>query len=527
LPTIQSHFRGNKDVFKRSLDELSQESVSTVLELIAQKSLYKGEEWEAVLKQFQKIQKQYMKLEDLKKDLFCWEQSVKVGPVISKIRNHSIGTLLIDITEGMELDEAVKRYEAIVAPSNYKRPKAIFTKKMLEDAQKQLEELGFMNSLGRRFAVIDDITINNIIYANKTSINKIQNNIFEELSNEVAVNPKNFNKVEEIAIEDFITKVIPTTQNIEVFMENKFKGNLVSLIAPKVKDSKTMFKWNNNFSWAYKGNITDSMKERVKDFGGDVEGVLRFSIQWNTCGDNQDDLDAHCKEPNGYHIYYGSKNNRNTTGKLDVDIRHPKTETQDGVAVENITWSNQNKMLEGTYKFYVHNYAKRGSRSGFTAEIEFDGQIHSFSYNTALRDQERIEVAEVIYSKKEGFKLIEKLPSTTSTQKVWNINTMQFHPVSVMMYSPNYWDEQQGIGHKHYFFMIDDCINDESPNGFFNEYLKEDLMKHKRVFEALGSKTKVEDSDNQLSGIGFSSTKRDSVICKVQGNTNRLLKIKF
>ena len=183
-------------------------------------------------------------------------------------------------------------------------------------------------------------------------------------------------------------------------------------------------------------------------------------------------------------------------------------------------------MEDGTYRFFVHNYNHRGGRTGFKAEIEFDGTIYHFEYDKALRQSENVYVAEVTL-KNGQFSIKELLPSTTSSKEIWNIKTNTFVPVSVIMYSPNYWDEQEGIGNRHYMFMLKGCKNDESPNGFFNEYLKAELAEHKRVFEALGSKMKVDDSDNQLSGVGFSSTKRDEVVVKVIGNTERLLKIKF
>jgi hypothetical protein len=526
--SLKGAFRDIRNVFKRSLEEITEEAVLTVLELIAQKSLYKGDEWEAVLKQFLKYHKEYNKLRVGDKENYCWEQSINVGPVIGKIRNHSIGTLLVDISEDVELDEAVRKYEAITAPTNYKRPKAVFTKKMLEDAQKKLEEMGLIDSLGRRFATLDDITVNNILFANRSAMSRINGSVFEDMKQELAVNPKSFEKVEEITIDKFISDVLPTAKNLEVLLENKHITNMVSLIAPKVKDCKTLFKWDNNFSWAYKGNITDSMKERVKSFGGKVDGVLRFSIQWNTEQDNDDDLDAHCNEPAGDHIYYGDARRHKSSGELDVDIRSPKSEIGNETAVENITWSDKSKMPNGTYKFHVHQFNARGAKSGFTAEIEFDGQIFSFAYNKPLRQGEVVPVADVMYDKKTGvFTLVEKLPSATSSRKVWNLDTNQFQPVSVLMFSPNYWNEQDGIGHKHYFFMLKNCVNDESPNGFFNEYLKEELMEQKRVFEALGSKMRVEDVEDQLSGVGFSSTKHTELVCKVEGTVSRVLKIKF
>lgn len=141
-----SQFRDVRNVFKRSLDEISKEAVDTVLELIAQNSLYKGAEWKKQLTEFKNYQKEYGKLTDEQKELWIWEKSIAAGAVIGKIRNHSIGTLLVNISEGMDLDLAVRKYEQIVAPVNYKRPKAIFTKKMLEDAKKTITELGYIDT---------------------------------------------------------------------------------------------------------------------------------------------------------------------------------------------------------------------------------------------------------------------------------------------------------------------------------------------------------------------------------------------
>lgn len=526
--SIQGEYRDTKNVFKRSLDEISMEAVDTVLELINSNTLYKGEEWKAQLIEFKKYKRIYEKLSNSQKDLFAWEKSAEAGPVIGRIRNHSIGTLLVNISEGMDLDQAVRKYEVIVAPANYKRVKAIFTKKMLEDAKKTIAELGYMDALQRRFANLDDITVNNILFSNKDAAKRIvgADDIFGQMEKEVVVNPKKFSKVEEISAQDFIDKVLPTARELEVFVENKHASNFVSLIAPVNKDAKPMFKWNNPLSWAYSGNITDSdIRRNVKDAGGKVDGVLRFSIQWNDNQDDNSDLDAHCIEPNSNTIYFADKIGR-TGGRLDVDITEPMSQRPGVPSVENIVWSSYNRMIPGTYKFYVNQYAARGSK-GFSAEIAFGEETYSFNYPHPVVG--RVGVAEVTMNKYNEFTIKPILPTTSETisKEIWGVSTNQFVPVSVISYSPNYFDDQNGIGHRHLFFFLKGCKNTEEPNGYYNEFLKHELEPHKRVFEALGAKCHVENADDQLSGIGFSMTKRAELVVKVKGATERIMKIKF
>lgn len=526
VSTKMAEWRDSANVFKRSLEELTMDAVDTVLELIAQNSLYRGKEFEGLVRGFKSDKQVYDRLPDEKKSAYVWMAPGGASMNRLRIRNTAIGTLLVNLSEGMDVDAAVTAFEKVVAPANYKRPKAIFTKKMLEDAQKTVTELGYMNSLARRFATLDDITANNIMFCNRDAAPRVMGaaNPFEAMAKSLGTDPKKFGRAEEIGIEKFVKEVLPTAAGLELFMENRFSKNMVSLIAPQDKSAPSMFKWSNGFSWAYTGNMADSdIRENVKAAGGKVDGVLRFSIQWNDVPGEWDenDEDAHCIEPDKNHIYYVRKWNSRTDGRLDVDITSP---LRDKVAVENITWPDIKKMKEGEYSFYVHCFASRGGKTGFRAEIEFDGNIYSFNYDKPLHGGQNVAVAKVTL--KDGkFSIKEQLPSSISIREIWGVNSNQFVPVSVAMYSPNYWDEQTGNGNRHYFFMLKDCVNPEKPNGFYNEFLKTDLLQHKRVFEALGSQMAVQSVDDQLSGVGFSETQHNSFIVKVQGATERVLKV--
>ena len=517
----QSIALSTKDVFERGLKEISDDAVDTVLELIGQGSLYRGNEFKAIVTEFRKAKTRYKKVKGVTpKDNFCWAESGNISPAAARIKNSSIGTLLVDLSEGRELDSAVSAFERVVAPANYKRPTALATPKMIDNAKKRLEELGMTGSLYRRMLSDKDLTVNNALFVHRDS-NK-DGDIFDQLKEDTVVNPKSLSKIEEVSIKDFVDNVLPTTKSLRVLVENKHLGNFVSLVGPKDPDDPTMFKWGNNYSWSYSGEVADSIKARVKAAGGKVDGILRVSLSWS----NYDDLDLHLIEPDGNRVYYGNRGISLCGARLDVDMNAGGPRSRE--PVENIYWKNL-PTEEGTYKVIVNQFSKReSSDQGFEVELDFQGETQIFSVDKNGSSGYSHSILTFEYTRKNGVVITKGKGNKGSykSNEKWGINTGKFHKVKSVTLSPNYW-EDKGVGNKHFMFFLDGCVSDEKTRGFYNEFLKEDLMKERKVFELLGNKVSVDSTKNELSGLGFSDTVKNDIIVEVEGAFKRMLKIKF
>jgi hypothetical protein len=297
----------------------------------------------------------------------------------------------------------------------------------------------------------------------------------------------------------------------------------VSLLTAQDATVPLLFKWGNPFSWSYTGGITDAIKERVKDAGGRVEGELRVSLAWH----NHDDLDLHAHEPNGNHIYFGNKRVRHaSSGMLDVDMNagHGTTRTP----VENIIWTDKYQMPEGVNLIRVHNYSHRETaHTGFMVQIECAGEVWEFAYPKNPKNQAYQDIVRYTYSRTNGLCIDGSTHAAVAQQQHWGLRTCQFHPVRMLLLSPNYWGENS-LGNKHYFFILDGCVAEEAPRPFYNEFLKPELEVHRKVFEILGSKIQVEPTAHQLSGLGFSETQRAEVLVRVETlKAKRVLKVTF
>lgn len=493
-------------VFRRGLDELTIDSFETVTDLINSNSIYRGQEHSGAVSNFYSLKRQYDKLNSKwAKDLFVWQH---YNDRSTRFRNTVIGTLLIDISDGVDLESAVRSFESKVAPHNYKRPTALITPKMVNDAMKTVRDLGLEDNLQRRFAKISDVTINNVLWADNTAKSQMKDSIEDVLMQAATKKRHKSQNVQEITIDDFVQQVMPKAESMDVVLNNAQLSNFMSLTAPVHENSGNLFKWNNDFGWSYDGNITDSIKERVKRAGGNVSAPFRVSLSWF----NYDDLDIHARTPDNNRIYFGNK-----CGILDVDMNAGGGRSRE--PVENLAWT---KPINGTYTIWVNQYNTREATDvGFDIEVENNGQIQQFSYNKKVTGV--VQVGE--FTLENGViveqKINPQLVSSNRTIEKWGVKTNEPVRVQMLMNSPNYWDEN-AVGNKHWFFILEGCANDTPTRGIYNEFLHTSLEKHRKVFEVLGDKTKCQPTDEQLSGAGFSSTRKDQVVAVV--HTNRVSK---
>jgi len=527
IAAIIGEYRDAKNVFLRAMQEIPLDTLMLVRDLIVQGSLLNGDAHLHKINQFIPLKCEY---DDSSMDPSLWAWNKSYGLSIAKFKNELIGVLCSELAEGKELNKACEDWNKRVDPVNYMKASAPITKRQIEEAKKFVEENGYSESFSRRFATADDIRVSEILHAN-IGDGKIKTvSLFDNVKATSTRHKRSeFDKVEEVNIDKFMSDILPTCNSIEAFLAGNHEGNMVSLTTSAVEDSKPIFKWSNNYSWTFNGNLAgkSQIKEAVKTAGGRVDGVLRFSLIWNDAdGTDNSDLDAWCQQPNGERIGYSEgfrkdSGNRFSScgGQLDLDNTQPSGK----LAIENIYFADFRRLKEGNYKFWVNQFAARNS-GGFKAEIEFEGEIFTYEYNQPVRGD--IPVANVTF--KDGkFSIEHKLPeSGVSSKELYGLETNQFHKVNLVCLSPNHWGDNR-VGNKHYFFMLEGCRTPAAIRTFHNENLIPELLQHRKVTEVLANTTMISQSDDQLSGLGFNATVKDELVVRLSGTHKRVIKIKF
>ena len=534
VATIMASYRESKNVFQRAMETIPLDTLNLVKDLMLQESLLDGTAHLYKVNQFIPLKEEYDSLQKEQKDNWCWVKSYKLS--FARFRNELVGKLCTELAEGVELNKACLLWNKNADPANYMKAKAPFTEKQRQAAKNFIVENGYEKSFVRRCATLDDIKVSEILHSNvgDGEIKKVS--MFDNLKPTSTRHKRSeFDKVEEVTIEKFMKDILPTCSSVEAFLLNNHESNMVTLTTADDPESKPMFKYPNNFSKTFNGNLAGNsqIKEAVKQAGGRVDGVLRCSLIWNEKGTDTSDLDLWCQQPNGQKVgfsegYRKDDGDRKTSlsGQLDLDMRYPGK----NIGIENIYFGDLRKMLTkpGIYKFWVNQWSPSNSQ-GFKAEIEFNGEQYIYEYNRPLSSRENVAVAEVTLHENGEFSIKHYLPvqeSGGASKEIYGLETNKFHKVNLICLSPNNWGKNE-IGTKHYLFMLEDCKAPGPIRSYHNEDFISELAEHRKVLEPLGTANMIESTDKQLSGVGFNATVREELVVKLKGTHQRVVKIKF
>ena len=122
-----------------------------------------------MLRAMKKLKQEY-DLQD-HKNLFLWK---KLDFIESpRFRNSVIGTLFIELSEGKDIEEAIKAYNYKVDPVNYMKASAPISQRQINEAFKFAQENGYESAFNRRFATLADIEAADIMHMSGESSTKV------------------------------------------------------------------------------------------------------------------------------------------------------------------------------------------------------------------------------------------------------------------------------------------------------------------------------------------------------------------
>jgi len=482
-------YLSNYEVLKRTCEEFQQEPFVTVLDLINSNDLLRGEQFKGAVTGLYTLWTNYQKATD--KDVFLWSECNNPH---AKVRNTSIGQLLIDLNEGIDTSVAVDRYEKMVGGANYKRPKALITQEQRDRFKEAMKDY----ALQRRYAVENELPLQHVSYAHRVT-GDIPD-MLDILDAHIVVDPDKV-KYEQINIKDFVAKKLTNAHDLEMLVEPKHFSKFAALMTG---NEPSIVAWDNPFTLSYSGSVADSIKERVRKAGGNVEAELRVSLSWG----NSDDLDLHCNCPDG-HIYFG-----NQRGILDVDMNRNTygNDFNETDPVENCAWTNPKV---GNYRVWVNQYTRRNQLDkGFMVQVAYRGHtVYEQYFLTSPRSGADTNVIDFKVTK-EGIVIDGKISNgTIRPEEKWGITTHRWIPVHHVFVSPNFWTNSSG--NKHYFFHSRDMQSDEQLTGLFNEQIKPDIHRHhKNAVELLGALVKCNPVPNAVCGVSLSETQQMDLLVR-------------
>lgn len=517
-----ARYAEDRRALMNALREFSDDTANKAVSLLSTETIYRAAEFIPQAKWFATIKSKLAQAKsNSQKQNMIWYAVGNAPSGFCHVKSSMLGSLMDDIQSGMSTRVISARWEEKMNPANYMRSQSAPTASAIYQAEQTVEKLGIADSLRRRyarFAEVEDRCVWKPVVVPSTKQNDgVFSHLAAKAKDTVPTKPMNL-PTSTMTWVKFQRTVLPNVQEMELLVDQP--SRFMAMVTESIEDSEPILNWNNPFSWYYHAGVDGEMKQRVERAGGTYEDCeIRCTLMWN----NRTDLDIHCVTPRGSHIYYREKQDRWSSGYLDVDmnVRGETTEP-----VENIRW--RRNAPEGHYRFYVHNYYDRNHYDNpYVVELQVAGQTY-ICEGCLAHGQTDVFVFDYRDGKISNLQIGGQKGSVQSSS-AWGIATNSFAKVKGILRSPNAWDCSSSVAGEHWFFLLDGCkdADEGKGRGFFNEMLKPELRTIRKTLELYTAETPLEGAEEaDACGIGYAIGSDWNVTLKVTENGNtRLVKI--
>lgn len=262
---------------QRALGDFTAAHVDQALHLLNSDAIYRSEKVVApaqFLRDLIAIRDDNQR-EDSRRNL-TWRRIAAAPAGFCHPRSSMIGTLLEDISAGLDFADVSRKFAAKMHPLAYQRPQAAPKAGAIAQAEAMFETLGLAPSLERRIARIEEIPL---LWSPKKAEAPKSGGIFSHLQSRDAADAPSMN-VPAIAmtLDKFHRTVIGGAEEIQVSVAHTVPA--VYITAPVHADAPRLFQWDHPFAhYCYTGG-TQASSLGLRAGWVNVAGITRLPSRW-------------------------------------------------------------------------------------------------------------------------------------------------------------------------------------------------------------------------------------------------------
>ena len=242
-------------MLRRGLEEFPVDIIRNAHTLLTTGQLSRSEKCEAVAKWLLELQENLTKLKNTSvRDNLIWAKVASAPAGWCHVRGGMIGTLLEDLTEGLDFTVIKRKWDKKMHPLQYLRPQAAPSAGNIAQAEKVIAALKTAGSLERRFAQLKDCEL----LWKPISIEREPSDaggVFSHLKPKEKRGSAQPVEAPPVTMtwEKFMRTVLPEAQSIELLIPHE-NSSFIALVTATNPDSPPILQWDreerrNQVSW--------------------------------------------------------------------------------------------------------------------------------------------------------------------------------------------------------------------------------------------------------------------------------------